>query len=355
MAKKILFLISSMTNNGAERVMSLLVNKSVADGHTVELALQSNNIVEYDLNPTAKVKFVGSSKKGLFAIFDRLHLLKKEIRTFKPDVIVSFLTTCNIYACLANVGQKSKLIISERNDPINDCPSKLRRIIRNLSYRLADGVIFQTDFAKQCFSKRIQDKSVVIPNPVKNDLPISNRNNTEKVIVAAGRLTKQKNYPLMIKAFSKFYQTHNDYRLDIYGKGELKDELVALVEELNLSNAVFFKGAVSDLHERIKSAKMFVLSSDYEGISNSLLEAMSMGLPCISTDCPCGGSRHLITNKENGLLVPVNDIDAFAEAMNDIVEHNLCDKMYSENALTTRETHNEKIILSDYFNFIFKD
>ena len=107
----------------------------------------------------------------------------------------------------------------------------------------------------------------------------------------------QKNHKMLIKAFSLFGAKHGDYELVIYGRGETEDakkDLLQYIEEMDVNNSVTIKEPIDNVHEEIKDSTMFVLSSDYEGVSNALLECLAMGLPCISTDCPCGGSRMLI-------------------------------------------------------------
>lgn len=347
MGKKFMFVISSMTANGAERVMSLLVNKASEQGHEVMLVLLSKNIVSYTLNPKVKVVYAGAT-----SIWKRFMNLRKLIKSFRPDGIVSFLSTCNIYSCMATIGFDIPVIISERNDPIKDCPSKKRRIIRNWIYRLADGSVFQTEEAASYFSEFIKRKSIVIPNPVKDQLPFSSNSFNSHVVVAAGRLSKQKNYPMMLQAFKIFLKKFPDYHLHIYGDGEERENLVQFTQKLGIERHVQFEGLVLDLHTRIKDATMFVLSSDYEGISNSLLEALSMGLPCISTDCPCGGSRHLITNRKNGLLVPVGDVNAFSQAMIELADNRTWAIALGKEAVKTRFSHAEDKIVADYFNYI---
>ena len=351
--KKILFVISSMSANGAERVMSLLVNQAVKDRNEVFLALVSSPKVEYEIDKKVHIEYVGAAdSSSIYAVFKRISNLRKVIKTFKPDVIVSFLTTCNIYCCVAGLGLRAPIIISERNDPIRDCPSKIRRIVRNITYKFADGYIFQTDEAREYFSQNIKAKSVVIPNPVKKNLPLWNGKSNSHVIIAAGRLSKQKNYTMMLEAFSVFCKEEDSYSLHIYGEGPDRELLKIYAKKLGIDQKVVFKGLDFKIHEKMRDASMYVLSSDYEGISNSLLEAMSMGMPCVSTDCPCGGSRHLIENDVSGILTKVGNAKEFADAMLKIASSQEYARNLGENALQTRYSHSENEILSQYFQYI---
>ena len=343
-----------MTSGGAERVMSEIANFAAEHEVEVYIILISENIVRFKLHPNIHLLPICDKNREsnrLLKVWMRAKLMRQEFKRIQPNIIVSFLTLTNIYACIANIQTQIPLVISERNDPKRDPQSILKKIIRKLVYPLANGYIFQTDEAKNYFSNRIQDSAIVIPNPVKNNLPLSCRKKTKKEICAIGRLTDQKNYPLLLAAFSQFYREYSDYSLHIFGEGENETELKRMVKVLGIDKNVFLEGVISDIHYRIKDMGMYVLSSNYEGISNALMEAMALGLPCISTDCPCGGSRHLITNGKNGLLVPVGDVEAMVDAMKKIVtDQKLADRL-SVNAVSIRNTHSLDKITNKFFNY----
>ena len=125
----------------------------------------------------------------------------------------------------------------------------------------------------------------------------------------------QKNQKLLINAFSELAKKIPDYTLVIYGEGSLRKELEKFIESKGLKDRIFLPGAKNNIQEYIKDASLFVLSSDYEGIPNALIEAMAIGLPCVSTDCSPGGARELITNGENGVIVECRNSNELATAM----------------------------------------
>jgi glycosyltransferase involved in cell wall biosynthesis len=343
--KKVAFVISSLASGGSERVMSELASYAAGKNLEVCLILLSYNVCEYVLDDRVKVIPLCDkvSKYGRLASpWKRFSLLREELKALKPDIIMSFLYTVNLYAILAGKFADIPVVVSERNDPKRSPRSKPKRLARRLVYPFADGCIFQTAEAKGYFSKKIQDKSWVIPNPVKGNLPYADRTNVTKDIYAIGRLEEQKNYPMVISAFKTLRMKHPEYKLHIFGRGFGSGALQNLKEitaGYGLETSVVFEGVVSDVHERIKSGTMYVLSSNFEGMPNALMEAMAMGFPCISTDCPAGGPRELITDQENGLLVPVGDAEAMAEAM---------EKIISDKAFADRIGEKAKAVRADY-------
>ena len=157
----------------------------------------------------------------------------------------------------------------------------------------------------------------------------------------------------MIRAFSEFHNEYPDYILSIYGKGEQKAELMDLATSLNISESIVFEDFCEDVDQRIVNASMFVISSDYEGLSNALLEAMAIGLPCISTDSPPGGARMLIHNEYNGLLVPVGDKDEVVKAMKRIANDEEYAAYLGKNASEIKQRCNEKIVCEKWKKIIF--
>ena len=173
-----------------------------------------------------------------------------------------------------------------------------------------------------------------------------------KRFVVVGRLEPQKNHKLLLEAYKEVADKYKDYDLFLYGKGWLEQELSNLTDSLGLTGRVHFEGFCSDVQDQIKDATAYILSSDYEGISNSLLEAMAMGLPVISTDCPIGGSRMLITHMKNGLLIPVGDKKALVDAMCYMVENPEQAKRMSDEAQKVKDRFSIQRITEEWLQYM---
>lgn len=352
--KSIMFITAALTSGGAERVISQLSNYFAEIGIKVNILLLSSSEVDYDLHP--EIQIISIDKRmgkltGLLAMFLRLRLIKEYAKLINPDVVISFLSVINIYSCLALALGKYKLIVSERNNPEIDPSNIVKRKIRNIVYLLANGLVFQTEMAKEYFCHKIQKNAIVIPNPIKSALPEPYEGIREKRIVAVGRLENQKNYPLLLRTFACLVEDYSGFTLDIFGVGSDRDELEKLAAELNLTEQVNFKGVVQNVHELIKNASLYVLTSDYEGMPNALMEAMAIGLPCIASNCPCGGSSVLIDHGKNGLLFSVGDQDELLLNMKKVLGDKALAEILSVNAIKIRETYQLPKIAQQWLSF----
>ncbi|MBO5472354.1 MAG: glycosyltransferase [Lachnospiraceae bacterium] len=309
---KIVFVIPDMPGGGTERVVALLANEYCDRGREVGILLFAGHDTAYPLRERVEVVSVGEPSGGrIRSRLARLRRMRRYYRENRNCQIWAFSVMGTVFSAIAAIGQRHLFLVSERNDPNQYDHKKLR----NLFYRRADVVVCQTPDAAGSFPAGIAARSVVIPNPIEAGGTEPYDGVREKRIVAVGRLNPQKNHRLLLKAFAGFVKRHSDYVLEVYGKGELEEELKQYAVQLEIADKVVWKGFSDHVKEDINRAAMFVLSSDYEGVSNSMLEAMAQGVPVISTDCPIGGSKMYIQDHINGILVPVRDDRALLDAM----------------------------------------
>ncbi len=356
---KIVYALKALSKGGAERVIANLANYSVMHGHEAYIITLVDAKIEYKLDSKVTVINCGKSIKKsnkILQFFKLVKFIRQELKKVKPDVILSFLPQVNFVTLLANKNE-FPIIISARNDHKIEFPNKVYMTLMKWLYPKTDGFIFQTTDQKDYFdSIGIKKEYAVIPNPINDDFiiePYSGKR--EKTIVSVGRLTNQKNQKLLIDSFNEIHQKYQDYKLIIYGEGKLRDELNSQINTLNLNDMVILAGNVDNIKGQIYKSSIFILSSDYEGMPNALMEAMALGIPSISTDCPCGGPRTLIRNKENGILVEVNNQEQMAKAIDLVLSDEKLAKKLSINAHNDIcNNYNSKLTYEKFFTFFKK-
>lgn len=342
--KKVIFVNSSLTDGGSERVMTLLANHIANNGYDVTMILVRNKIRTYKLDKKInciQLEYKYNSK--IYILFSRIFKLRKIFKNINADTIISFMVDINCFTILANIGLKNKIIISERANPYVR-KKVFTKLGEKILYPLVDIIVFQTEMVRNYYNKKINKKGVVIPNPINIDLNNCKTRNREKTVIAVGRFTSQKNFKMLIDAFNKFSEKYYDYRLFIYGDGPLKNELSIYANNLESREKIFFPGYKSNINEIMCNSGMYVSSSDFEGISNSMLEAMALGLPTICTDCPVGGARMVIKDGINGVLVPVGNADKLYNAMIKIASEVEFAENISREAIKVKDTFSYTII-----------
>jgi glycosyltransferase involved in cell wall biosynthesis len=327
--KRIAIVAHGLDNGGAERVAALLANGLLSYGNQVLYIAAHSQKREYSLE--SKIEYVyirawGGSR--LLRYISKSVKIDKAIRISKVDIIISFITReLIIYGSRKTV----PIIYSLRNDPSHVTRKIFDRNLLYYLYNRAYRIVFQTQGACDFFPEKIKNKGIVIGNPLTAGLPYWNFSTHEKTVITACRLEKQKNLKMLIKSFCDFHRIHPEYRLKIYGRGELLLDLIEYTRELSIVNYVDFPGYRKDIHEIIAHSGIFVLTSDYEGLSNSMLEAMAIGIPLICTKCPPGGPEEYIENGVNGMLINIRDCDALTSKLLILAEDTaLCQKMHME-------------------------
>lgn len=390
---KILLVMPHMIGGGAERVGALLMNSFANRGYKTEVLLTSdraNDVVRCDLDDKTtltllpeelgpdsfaqKIKYsvllkifaqvfcnlfelfrlpvpADLAKASLYVQYHReIGRLREKLKNEPDTAVIAFLQPAIPIVMLACRKLPNRVIFSERGDPARLMRKRYGRKFIEKYYPRADAAVFQTEAARAVYPESVAAKGVVIPNPLKSGLPQPYTGEREKRVAAFCRISPEKNLTMLIKAFSLFFKTHPDYSLRIYGDAandEGKNEaerLRSLIAENGLSTAVQMLPFSADVHGEILRDMMYVNSSDREGLSNAMLEALAIGLPSICTDCPVGGARAVIRSEENGLLIPVGDVEALRLAMERIADDKALRDKLSANASLLREEYSRETI-----------
>lgn len=331
---KIVFVVPNMIGGGTERIVSILANEYVQRGIDTAILIFAGDKVEYELDSRVEIVKIGGPSNGSIGVrLKRIKAMRKYYRQNRDCVIFAFSVMGAVFSYISTAGSRHPMLVSERNNP----EEYDHKWLRDFFYRRTDRVILQTKDVLQCFDEIIQKKAVVIPNPIDPDLPPVFEGKRVKKITAVGRLEEQKNHRLLIEAFYEFQKEFPEYTLELYGRGSLENDLKKLVKTLEMEEKVHFNGFCANAREEISDSMIYVLPSRYEGISNSMIEALAMGIPVIATDCPVGGTRMCIRDGENGIMIPVDDKRALYVSMKKIASDEQFALSISKNGAKLRE------------------
>ena len=352
---KVIFVVPNLGPGGAERVISILSNSFVENDIDVDIFLLRDNRISYQLSERVNIVYFNIDLLSCAArVSCRImrEYFKNQKRNNDKVIIIPFLDTCLKHVLVSSIGLKIPVIASERNDPYQKGTSLISRIKANIPYLLASCCVFQTKGAKEYYCGWVRRKGHIIMNPLIIGEDVEWQGQTSKHIVSVGRLEPQKNQLLLIDAFSHIHNEYPEYILEIYGEGTLREKLKQRIEALGLGEVVFLCGHSPDIQNVLVNAYLFVLPSDYEGMSNALIEALSIGMPVVTTDHPCGGARMLVDNGINGILVPVKHERAMICAVKNMLENQAFASQIGKEAYKVRELLSVQKITKEWLNVI---
>ena len=311
---KLTFVTSTLHAGGSERVMSLLANTFAQKGYEVEIVCINKHLVFYPIDEKVKVWFAEDEVKSP-SILKKVFWLRNHIKNDRPNVVIAFMLEVYCVTLASLIGVSVPVILSERIDP--HFFGRAKGLLRWLLLRRTTHLVVQTVRIKDFYSAKLQSRTTIIPNPVTDKVFSLTPTLKQKRIIAVGRLAYQKNYPMMFRAFAKVHHDFPDWQLVVYGNGPQKDEIRGVIERLGMEGHIILAGKSDHVVEEMNKSSLFVMSSDYEGMSNALLEAVCVGLPVISTDV--SGARDLITEGVNGYIVPVGNERALTLALSSML------------------------------------
>ena len=321
MKKRVILACSIFNYGGVGKMMNFVASSLLVEGWDVSVLSLRHEVrpaflpEEIGFQTLKEERFKKSILWRTEEIINLRNILKKQI----PFTICTFGSEPSVMVRLATLGLKDITVVSaERSDPYT-----LPRMWQKLSswaYSKSDYCVFQLEKQRDFYKNKIKDKSFVIPNAFVPSAVDCKDAEKRKVVISAGRFVYQKGYDTLIKAFAKVYKKHQDFTLELYGGGEDQAIYEMIIDELNLTGIVHLYDYAKDVASIIAGCRVFVLSSRFEGIPNVLIEAMSVGVPTVSTDCTPGGPAFLTDNGRRGLLVKVDDVEGMATAICDIIE-----------------------------------
>ncbi len=359
----IAFHLNCLVKGGAERVVSNLANQFAKEGIKVYVATEWTDEDEFELDPRVTRVHVGlrpedDKKNRVTKFFLRVKYLKEFLREYKPDVLVAFAQRANYRALMAAGKSNIPTVISVRTDPVGHYDALSDKVQIKWLFPRAAGCVFQTTGQKEFFKPYLQENSTIILNPVNPKyFGVTHPDVKEKTVVHHARLVDFKNQPLLCKAFLKVHDKHPEYKLKIYGPDSFdgtKEILEKIIKDNHAEDFILLMGGSDELEKEIPKGEVYAFSSDWEGLPNSLLEAMAMGMPIVATDCPCGGPKTVMTDGVNGLLVPVKDEDALAEGLLKLIENPEDAKRMGREAAKIEEITNAEAIFVQWRDYLDK-
>ena len=348
----------SLQGGGAERVLSEMANYWVNKGFYVTFATWSGPEVAdfYSLDERVSRRWMDvparqSRLSRISVNLRRVFRLRSMLRAVNPDTVLSFITTSNVLTIAAATALRVRVVVSERIEPAADVTvSPGWQMLRRFFYRRADCVVAQSSAAARWIERYCRAEPAILPNPLR-DLPQMDVAR-EPLVVAVGRLDRQKGFDLLLRAFAALVERFPDWRLALVGDGRERDALRKQRDELDLHDRVEFAGHVSDVEAWMARAGLIVQPSRFEGFPNVLLESMAMGAPVVSADCPSGPSE-IIDDGVNGRLVAVEDVPGLTRVMAELMADEEQRQSLGREARKVRDRFRRETVMSEWEQHVF--
>lgn len=320
-------------------MMALLANSLSERGYEVEIICVNKHLVFYPIHKGVRISFAEDEVGKSY--LKKTRWLRNHIKNEKPDVVIAFMLEVFCMTLFALMGVDVPVISSERIDP--HFFGKAKGFMRWVLLRRTSHLVVQTQQIKSFYSKALQKRTTIIPNPVTDKvfdiMPVTKQNR----LIAVGRLAYQKNYPMMFEAFKRLMDEFPSYSLVIYGDGPQREELELQVARMKLQERVLLAGKTENIIEEMNKSTAFLMTSDYEGMSNAMLEALCVGLPIITTEV--SGARDLVEDGVNGFVTRSRDVEEFTKAIHKVLsDKNLMERMEMNNKKRAIEYQKDHIV-----------
>ena len=325
----ICFCISAIGGGGgAERALATLLSLLRRDGVRVSLlTLEAADAPTAFALPDIRIERLdilgGRGLRRLRNLASRRREIGRGIERIGPDIVVSFMDTMNVAVLIATRGSGRPVVISERTDPAHHALPGWKRLMRRLTYPQCDRLVVQTHRVAAFFAWMDPRRIAVIANAAPQDgrlaAPCGPNRQGRHSIVAVGRLSHEKRFGLLIRAFGRLTETHPDWDLVIYGDGQERQSLVATAADLGIGSRVFLPGWRTDIGEALAESHIMAVPSRYEGFPNALAEAAAAGLPSVGFSGVSGVEDIILDGKTGFLVDPAKPEEGLAAALDTLM------------------------------------
>lgn len=360
-APRILLFIHSLHGGGAERVAADLSAHWAGMGREVMVVTQASAEGDvYTLHPKVRREVLhtageGGGLRGIWSNIQRVRALRRVVKAFRPDIVLAMMTTASVLSVLACAGLPCRVIATEHTHPPSQTLSGFWQRLRRLTYPRAARVVALTRGTADWLAQHVPgSRLAVIPNPVHFPLPRAEpiltpvSGDDRKRLLAVGRLHADKGFDLLIQAYAPLAASHPDWDLVILGEGDERPALEAQVRAAGLASRIFMPGRAGNVGDWYESADLYVLTSRFEGLSNTLLESMASGLAAVSFDCDTG-PREIVREGVDGVLVrPNGDVSALCKALDAVMKNDTDRRRMAQAATDVRDRFSAERVLQKW-------